>query len=101
MNPQASLTREEAADLLRRYPDVSQDETKLIITFLRKGRHLDVGMLTADEDLKPYVEAFMADHKKELRVGFVEGTAVVAAIAAFFAMCWLLWEAVKPASLAV
>ncbi len=94
------LTRQEAADLLTRYPHVSDGEAKQIVTFLRTGKHLDVGMLTADEALKPQLDRFMADHSKHLRVGFFEGAGVVAAIAGFLALCWLLWEAVKPAALA-
>lgn len=96
-----SLTREQVAELLYRYPHVSDVEAKWIITYLRKGRHLDVGMLTADERLKPQLDSFMADHAKHFRVGLGEGAAVVAAIAGFLAACWLIWEAVKPAALSV
>ena len=93
------LTREQAADLISRYPHVSDAEAKLILTFLRKGRHIDVGILTADDELRPQLDSFMADHANHFRVGFFEGSAVVAAIAAFLAVCWLIWEALKPAAL--
>lgn len=92
----ALLTREEVADLLCRYPHVSDGEAKLILRFLRKGRHLDVGILTGDEMLKPQLDRFMTDHKKQLGVGFFEGSAVVTAIVGFLAICWLVWETVKP-----
>ena len=95
------LTREQASDLLYRYPKVSNAEAKLILGFLRKGRHLDVGMLTADERLQPHLEQFMADHAKHFRVGFFEGAGAIAAIAALLGVCWFIWEAVKPAALAV
>lgn len=87
-----SLSREEVADLLLRYPHVSDAEAKLILTFLRKGRHLDVGMLTGDEQLKPYLDRFTADHAKHFRVGLFEGAGVVAAILAFLIACGLVWE---------
>jgi hypothetical protein len=93
------LTRDQAADLLQRYPHVSDAEVKLILTFLRKGRHLDVGMITGDDALKPQLDRFMADHAKHFRLGFFEGTRVVAAMAAFLGLCWLVWETVKPAAL--
>jgi hypothetical protein len=93
------LDRQEAADLIARYPHVSESEAKLILTFLRNGRHLDVGMVTADESLKPQLDSFMADHAKHLRVGFGEGAAVVAAISGFLLVCWLIWEAIKPEAL--
>lgn len=90
------LDRQQAADLLARYPQVSDAETNLILTFLRTGRHLDVGMLTADEKLKPQLDRFMLDHGKRLRVSFAEGAALVAGIVGFLLLCWLVWEAVKP-----
>jgi hypothetical protein len=43
----------------------------------------------------------MADHRKHFRVGVLEGTRVVAAIAAFLELCWLAWETVKPDALTV
>ena len=97
----AILSREAASDLLERYPRVSADEAKLLVHFLRKGRHLDVGILTGDEKLKPHLDMFMADHARHFRVGVGETSAAVAAIAAFLAMCWVVWETIKPAALAV
>lgn len=90
------LSRDEARDLLARYPQVSNAEARLILDFLRNGRHLDVGMLTADQALKSRLDSFMADHRKELRLGIGEGSAAVGAIAAFLGLCWFLWELVKP-----
>jgi hypothetical protein len=87
------LNRQQAADLLQRYPEVSDAETHQVLTFLRTGRHLDVGMLTADRKLKPKLDRFMDDHAHHLRVSFVETAALIAAIVAFLALCWLLWEA--------
>ena len=86
---------------LYRYPHVSEAEENAILTFLRKGRHLDVGILTADEQLKPQLDSFMRDHAKYFRVGIVEGSALVAAIGGLLAICWLIWKAVEPAALAV
>jgi hypothetical protein len=95
------LSREQVTDLLQRYPRVSDAEARLILAFLRRGRHLDVGMLTADEQVKPQLDRFTADHASDLRVGIGEGTAVVAAIFGFLALCWLVWESVKPVALTV
>lgn len=95
--PAPTLSREEVAELLVRYPQVSGSEARLILTFLRKARHLDVGMLTGDERLKPHLDRFTADHYRHFRLGFGEGAAVVAAIGAFLVICWLVWEAMRPA----
>lgn len=98
MTTAQNLTREEAADLLFRYPHVSDAEAKRILTFLRKGRHLDVGMLTADQKLKPNLDRFMHDHKKHFRLGVGETTAVVSAIIGFLLVCWMAVEAMVPAT---
>ena len=98
MNAPIRLSRDEVADLLFRYPHVSDSEAKLILGFLRKGRHLDVGMLTADAALKPHLDRFMADHARHFRLGLGEGTAVVAAIAGFLLFCLIIFEAMTPAA---
>ena len=85
--------RQHVAALLDRYPRVSEDETQEIITFLRTGRHLDVGMVTGDEALKPKLEAFMADHKSHFRLKWTEIVAVTAGIFGVPTGAWMVWEA--------
>jgi hypothetical protein len=92
------LTRQQVADLISRYPGVSADEAESIRNFLRTGRHLDIGVLTADESLKPQLDAFMKDHGRHFRVGFYEVVALVAAIVGLLALFWLVWQAVRPAT---
>jgi len=86
-------TREQIAAILSRYPNVSPEESGAIVEFLRKGRHIDVGMLTADETLKPNIDAFMNDHKAEFGVKVWEAAALIGGIAAFLVIAWLVWEA--------
>ena len=78
--------------LLSRYPGITEDESAEILTFLRTGRHLDVGLLTADERLKPNLDAFMADHKSHFQVKWTEAALVIAGIAALIAILWLVLE---------
>jgi hypothetical protein len=85
--------RERIADLLSRYPRVSAHETGEILTFLRTGRHLDIGMLTSNERLRPQLDAFMADHRSHFRVKWGEGSAVIGGIVALLLIFWLVWEA--------
>jgi hypothetical protein len=104
-HPEAAIqsrpTHEQVAGLLHRYPGVSEEEAKAILAFLRKGRHLDVGILTADDRLKPQLDSFVEDHAKHLRLGFGEVSAVLAGIAGFLGACWIAWEFIKPAALTI
>jgi hypothetical protein len=86
------ISPERATELLARYPDVSKDEKREILEFMKTGRHLDIGLLTSDDKLRPNLDAFMEDHKRHFRVGFREATAVVVLIAAFLLASWLFWE---------
>jgi hypothetical protein len=90
----ASMTvgRERISGLLSRYPELSEQETREILDFLRTGRHLDVGLLTSDEALRPKLDAFMEEHKSHFRLGFGEGTLVTGAIVALIVLLWIAWE---------
>jgi hypothetical protein len=89
-------SRQQTAELLDRYPDISEAERAEIVSFMRTGRHIDIGLLTSNDALRPKIDAFMADHKKEMRLGSSEIVTVVAAVVAFLALCWLVWEAIAP-----
>jgi len=89
-------SRERVAKLLERYPEVSKNENREILDFMKNGRHLDIGLLSSDESLQPNLDAFMEDHKKHFRVSFGEVTAVVVMIAAFLLAAWLFWELIGP-----
>jgi len=86
------MTRDRAASLLTRYPRLSNAETVEVLDFLKTARHLDVGLLSADDAVRPRLEAFMDDHKKHLSVGIGEASWVIAGILGLLALCWLLWE---------
>jgi len=87
------------AALLGRYPDVSKDENRVILEFMKNGRHLEIGLLTSNESLRPKLDAFMEDHKKHFRVSFGEAAAIVAMIGAFLLAAWLFWELIGPNAL--
>jgi hypothetical protein len=89
----APLEPHEVAALLSRYPSVSGEEARQILTFLRRGRHLDVGLLTSNERLRPKLDAFFEDHKAHFKLKWVEGVAAVGGIGALIAILWLVWEA--------
>jgi hypothetical protein len=85
--------RERIAGLIGRYPTISPDETNEVLSFLRNGRHLDIGMLTSNDRLKPKLDAFMEEHKAHFRLSILESLAVMAAIGAFLYGLWLAAEA--------
>lgn len=85
--------RQRITTLIERYPRISADEAEEVITFLKTGRHLDVGMVTGDEALKPKLEAFMADHKSHFRLKWTEIVAVTAGIFGVPTGAWMVWEA--------
>jgi hypothetical protein len=85
--------RERIAKLIGRYPGLSDDEAGEVLAFLRSARHLDVGLLTSNEGLRPKLDAFMDDHKAHFRASLVESSAVIAVIAAMLFALWLGREA--------
>jgi len=54
--------------LIARYPEVSEEETREILAFLRKGPHLDVGLVTSEDALRPKIEEIRARHRDEFRL---------------------------------
>jgi hypothetical protein len=93
--------RERASELLARYPRVSKEEAREILQFIRTGRHLDIGLLSSDDALRPNLDTFMKDHKSDLRVHWREGTAVIGAILVFIITAWLIWAALAEAASAL
>lgn len=85
--------RERMADLLARYPRLTDDETQEILTFLRTGRQLDIGLLSSNDRVRPKFDQFMEDHKAHLRLKWTEGAGLIAGIAAILSMLWLIGEA--------
>lgn len=91
--PQRRTTSERVADLVSRYPGVTEAEAQEIVTFMRTGRHLDIGLLTANDNIRSNLDAFMEDHKAHFQVKWWEGAAVTTAIAALLVLFWVVWEA--------
>lgn len=85
-------SRERVARLLSRYPGISEHDVDEIVEFLRTGRHLDIGLLTADDELRPKLDDFVKNHRSRLGLTFGELGAVAMLIAAFLVVCWLLWS---------
>ena len=92
-------SRERVGELLSRYPHVSDNDRRKIPAFIRDDRHLDIGLLTSNEKLRPKLDRFMKDHKRHFQIDFVDVVRMLAVITAALMICWLLWELVRPASM--
>ena len=85
-------TRQRVAQLLSHYPELTDEDVAEIVEFLRTGRHLDIGLLTADDELRPKLDAFMHEHKQQLQPKVGEIAAVVTLITAFLIVCGFVWS---------
>lgn len=92
-------TRHRVAGLLGRYPQVSDQDRKEILAFMKEGRHLDIGLLTADENVRPQLDAFMADHERHFKLNVLDMLRALAVVGAVLIVCRLIWELFMPVSL--
>lgn len=88
--------RDRVASLLKRYPHVSEKDRNEILQFMKEARHLEVGLLTANDNVRPQLDAFMDDHKKQFRLNAFDVLRAVTLIGAIVMVCWLVWELVVP-----
>lgn len=91
-------TRDRVAGLLKRYPHVSDKDRKDILQFMKEARHLEVGLLTSTEELRPQLDAFMKDHKKHFQLSPFDVIRALALIGAILTVLWLVWELFMPVS---
>lgn len=80
-----------AEDIFRRYPDISRAEIDEANMFLKNGRHIDIGLVTGNPEIKANVDAFRQEHRRALSLGWGE----MALFTAFFvvlvgAVVWML-----------
>ena len=89
----ARSTRDRVAGLISRYPHVSEKDRKEILEFLKEARHLEIGLLTSNDNVRPQLDAFMEDHKRHFRLGVLDLVRLLALIGAIVMVCWLVWKA--------
>jgi DNA-binding transcriptional regulator YbjK len=91
-------TRDRVADLIKRYPQVSDKDRKEILQFMKEARHLEVGLLTSKEELRPQLDAFMEDHKKHFQLSTFDVLRALALIGTILTVLWLMRELFMPVS---
>lgn len=85
--------RARVEDLLRTYPNTAAEGRAEILTFLKKGPALDVGLITANHALRLQLQQFRADHAAELSLGSKEYLGALLIVAIYLGVCALLWDA--------
>ena len=92
-------TRDRVARLLSQYPQVSDKDRREILQFMKEARHLEVGLLTSNDNVRPQLDAFMEDHKSHFRLGVSDVLRALTLISVVFLLCWVVWELFMPVSL--
>lgn len=80
-------------DLIGDYPDIDRSEAEEILHFLKKGPAIDNALLSSADDIRPQLERFHADHRKELDPGLRTYAILTTLIALFVIAIILLWDA--------
>ena len=63
----ATMRREEAGDLIRRYPNLGEIELARLINLYREFSALDMALTMSDEELAPRLDRFSADHRSKMQ----------------------------------
>jgi hypothetical protein len=89
--PAAATPRDEAAALIRRYPNLSETELARLINLYRGFSALDMALILSDEKLAPNLDRFSRDHRSKIRTPFRQYAALVGyAIIAVVALAWTM-----------
>ena len=70
-----------AEELLRRYPEISAEETSELVAFLKRGPIIEVGRITSASELRNKVAALRKEHRSEFELGlrdYLKFTVIVA-----------------------
>jgi hypothetical protein len=71
---------EHMAGLLRRYPGLAEADRAELLHFLRTGRQIEIGMVSARDGVSERLAAFRRDHRADFRLGLVQILGFVALI---------------------
>lgn len=89
--PQPTIPRssDEARELVRRYPNLSEIELARLINLYRGLSALDMALMLSDERLAPKLDRFSSDHRSKIRTPFRQYAALVGyAVLAVVAVAW-------------
>ena len=82
---------DEASELIRRYPNLSEIELTRLITSYRALSALDLALMLSDEKLAPKLDRFSADHRPRIRTPFRQYAVLVGyAVVGILAVAWTM-----------
>ena len=85
----APTPRDEAAALIRRYPNLGETELARLINLYRGFSALDMALILSNEELAPNLDRFSTDHRSKIRTPFRQYAALVGyAVVAAAALAW-------------
>ena len=90
-SPQAERERrrEEACELIARYPSLSETELALLINLYRGFSALDMAMVISNDELAPNLDRFSTEHRSKLRTPIRQYAAlVIYAVLTVVALGW-------------
>lgn len=77
--------------LLRRHPQISEEECRELILFLTRGAHMEVGMVSGRDGLAPRLAAFRRLHARHFRPGVTAQILfAIAIVAPVLLLAWYL-----------
>ena len=86
-----SPSLEQAAELIGRYPKLSEIELSRLIDLYRQLSALDVALMIADEQLAPRLDRFVREHRSQLRTPFRQYAILVAiALMGIVLVAWVV-----------
>jgi hypothetical protein len=93
VEPPVSDALQQVADLISRYPNLSEIELARLINLYRQLSALDAALMISDEHVGPRLDAFWRDHRSSLRppfrqYGVLVGIAIVGIAVVFWSVAF-------------
>lgn len=87
----SGIALQQAAELIDRYPNLSEVELARLINVYRELSALEVALLISEDELTPKLSQFVQDHRSKIRTPFRQYAVLVAiAVAAAALVIWTM-----------
>lgn len=79
-------------EILHRYPDIDEEDRRLVLHLIQKAPALDNALLTSIDEIRPKLKAFRLDHRKELGPKFSHYLTVISLLILAAISIHSLWD---------